>query len=273
MIKITEQPSKYRHLEKMPVEEITEAINEEDKTVAFAIEEALPRINQLISAIVEKLKSGGRIFYVATGSGGRLSVLDVIELPTTFGVPDGIFNAMLAGGIDRLVEALEEKEDDTSEGWKMLQSKNISEKDIVVGISASGTTPFVLAALEECRKNNITTGCIVSNPHSPIAGQADYGVEVITGPEILAGSTRMKCGTAQKMILDMISTTTMTLLGRVEDNRMVNMKLLNNKMLDRSVKMLMEKAAIDDYEKAKELLIKHGSVKKAADFYQEKKFS
>lgn len=273
MIKITEQPSKYRHLEKMPVEEITASINQEDKTVAFAIEKVLPRINQLIIAIVEKLKSGGRVFYVATGSGGRLSVLDVIELPTTFGVSNGIFNVMLAGGIDRLVEALEEKEDDTTEGWKMLESQNISEKDIVVGISASGTTPFVLAALEECRKNNITTGCIVSNPDSPIADQADYSVEVITGPEILAGSTRMKCGTAQKMILDMISTTVMTQLGRVEDNRMVNMKLLNNKMLDRSVKMLMEKAAIDDYEEAKELLINHGSVKKAADFYQETKFS
>lgn len=273
MIKITEQPSKYRHLEKMPVEEITAIFNQEDKTVAFAIEKAMPLLNQLISAIVEKLKSGGRIFYVATGSGGRLSVLDVIELPTTFGVPRGIFNVILAGGIDRLIEALEEKEDDTTEGWKMLQRENVSEKDIVVGISASGTTPFVLAALEACGKNNITTGCIVSNPDSPIADQADYGVEVITGPEILAGSTRMKCGTAQKMILDMISTTVMTLLGRVEDNRMVNMKLLNNKMLDRSVKMLMEKAEINDYEAAKKLLIDHGSVKKAFDFTRTTKFS
>ena len=273
MIKITEQPSKYRHLEKMPVEEITAAINQEDKTVAFAIEKALPRINQLIKAIVEKLKSGGRIFYVATGSGGRLSVLDVIELPTTFGVSKGIFNVILAGGTDRLIEALEEKEDDTAEGWEMLKSQNISEKDIVVGIAASGTTPFVLASLEECHKRNITTGCIVSNPDSPIAEQADYRVEVITGPEILAGSTRMKCGTAQKMILDMISTTVMTQLGRVEDNRMVNMKMLNNKMMDRSVKMLMEKAAMNDYEKAKELLIKHGSVKKALDFTKATKSS
>ena len=273
MIKITEQPSKYRHLEKMPIEEMTATINQEDKKVAFSIEKALPRINQLIIAIVEKLKSGGRIFYVATGSGGRLSVLDVIELPTTFGLSSGVFNVVLAGGMDRLVEALEEKEDDTEEGWTMLNSQNISEKDIVVGISASGTTPFVLAALEECHKRNITTGCIVSNPGSPIAEQADFSVEVITGPEILAGSTRMKCGTAQKMILDMISTTVMTQLGRVEDNRMVNMKMLNKKMMDRSVKMLMEKAAINDYEAAKELLINHGSVKKALDFYQAKKLS
>jgi len=273
MIKITEQPSKYRHLEKMSVEEMTATINQEDKTVAFSIEKALARINQLIIAIVEKLKSGGRIFYVATGSGGRLSVLDVIELPTTFGVSSGVFNVVLAGGMERLVEALEEKEDDTEEGWNMLKSQNISERDIVVGISASGTTPFVLAALEECHKRNIATGCIVSNPDSPIAEQADYSVEVITGPEILAGSTRMKCGTAQKMILDMISTTVMTQLGRVEDNRMVNMKMLNKKMMDRSVKMLMEKAAINDYEAAKELLINHGSVKKATDFYQKTKFS
>ena len=268
MIKITEQPSKYRNLEKMSVEEITANINREDETVALAIKKALPQINQMIQAIVSKLKEGGRMFYVATGSGGRLSVLDVIELPTTFGIEKGIFNAILAGGLDRLVEALEEKEDDINEGWSMLQNENISERDIVVGISASGTTPFVLAALKECRKRNIATGCIVSNPGSPIAEQADFPVEIITGPEILAGSTRMKCGTAQKMILDMISTTVMIQLGRVEDNRMVNMKLLNEKMLDRSVKMLMEKAQIADYEKAKELLLKHGSVKQSMDYFQ-----
>ena len=269
MIKITEQPSKYRNLEKMTVEEITANINREDETVALAIKKALPQINQLIHAIISQLKNGGHMFYVATGSGGRLSVLDVIELPTTFGIEKGIFNVILAGGVDRLVDALEEKEDDTAEGWRMLQHENLSAKDIVVGISASGTTPFVLAALKECRKKNIATGCIVSNPGSPIAAQADFPVEVITGPEILAGSTRMKCGTAQKMILDMISTTVMIQLGRVEDNRMVNMKLLNEKMLDRSVKMLMEKAGIPDYEKAKELLLTHGSVKKSLDHFQE----
>ncbi len=268
MIKITEQPSKYRNLEKMPVEDITANINREDETVAQAIKKALPQINQLINAIVLKLKDGGRLFYVATGSGGRLSVLDVIELPTTFGIEKGIFNVILAGGVDRLVEALEEMEDDTKEGWRMLQNENVSEKDIVVGISASGTTPFVLAALRESHKQNITTGCIVSNPASPIAEQADYPAEIITGPEILAGSTRMKCGTAQKMILDMISTTVMIQLGRVEDNRMVNMKLLNEKMLDRSVKMLMERAGMDDYEKAKEALLKYGSVKKSLDHFQ-----
>jgi N-acetylmuramic acid 6-phosphate etherase len=268
MIKITEQPSKYRNLEQMPVEKITANINQEDETVALSIKKTLPQINQLIHAIVLKLRPGGRIFYVATGSGGRLSVLDVIELPTTFGIPKGIFNVILAGGVDRLVEALEEMEDDTTEGWKMLQNEKVSERDMVVGISASGTTPFVLAAITECHKRNITTGCIVSNPGSPVAEQADFPVEIITGPEILAGSTRMKCGTAQKMILDMISTTVMIQLGRVEDNRMVNMKLLNEKMLDRSVKMLMEKTKIHDYEKAKEMLLQHGSVKQALDYFR-----
>ncbi len=263
MNKITEQPSKYRHLEKMPVEEITANINREDKTVALAVERSLPAINELIRKIVQKLKAGGRLFYVAAGSGGRLSVLDVMELPTTFGIQPGVFNVILAGGVDRLVEALEGMEDDTAAAWKMLQQEKIIEADIVVGISASGTTPFVLAALMECQKRNITTGCIVSNPGSPIAGYAEHKVEVITGPEVLAGSTRMKCGTAQKMILDMISTTVMIQCERVEDNRMVNMKLLNEKMTDRSVRMLMEKTGMEDYSAAKEMLLKNGSVKLA----------
>lgn len=268
MIKITEQPSKYRNLEQMPVEEITANINREDETVALTIKTALPQINQLIHAIVSSLKSGGRIFYVATGSGGRLSVLDVIELPTTFGIQKGVFNVILAGGVDRLVEALEEMEDDIEDGWRMLQNEKVSQKDIVVGIAASGTTPFVLAALKECHNRNIITGCIVSNPGSPIAVHTNFPVEIITGPEILTGSTRMKCGTAQKMILDMISTTVMIQLGRVEDNLMVYMKLDNDKMVDRSVRMLMEKAEIHDYEKAKEMLLKHGSVKQALDYFR-----
>ncbi|MEP7233553.1 MAG: N-acetylmuramic acid 6-phosphate etherase [Ginsengibacter sp.] len=273
MIKITEQPSKYRNLEKMTVEEITDIINREDEIVASAIKIALPEINQLIHAIVSKLKSGGRLFYVATGSGGRLSVLDVIELPTTFGIEKGVFNVILAGGVNRLVEAREEMEDDTTEGWQMLQYENVSGNDIVVGIAASGTTPFVLAALTECHKGNITTACIVSNSNSPIAAQADFPVEVITGPEILAGSTRMKCGTAQKMILDMISTTVMIQLGRVEDNRMIYVKLENEKMIDRSVKMLMEKAPIDEYESAKKMLLKYGSVKHALDHFRKNEVS
>lgn len=265
MTRITEQPSLYRHLEKMSVEELTANINKEDKKVALAIEQSLPQLNKLITAIVDKLQNGGRMFYLGCGSGGRLSVLDVIELPTTYGIAKGVVNAILAGGQEHLIEAPEEKEDDTEAGWAELQAHIISDKDIVVGISASGTTPFVLAALKECRNAGIVTGCIVSNPDSPIASEADFPVEVITGPEFVTGSTRMKCGTAQKMIFDMISTTTMIRLGRVEDNSMVNVLLINDKITDRAVKILMEKAGITDYDKAKAILLQHGSVKKAME--------
>ncbi len=265
MTKITEQPGKYRDLEKKSIQELTASINAEDKTVALAIEKELPKINALIEAIVNKLESGGRLFYLGAGSGGRLSVLDVIELPTTYGVEPGMVDVILAGGKENLVLALEEKEDDTAAGWEMLVEKNISEKDMVLGISASGSTPFVLSALTQCQKNNITTGCIVSNPDSTIAAKANYPVEVITGPEFICGSTRMKCATAQKMLFDMISTTTMIRLGRVEDNRMVNVKLINDKITDRAVKMLMEKSGLSDYDQVKEILLTNGSVKKALD--------
>ena len=265
MSKITEQPSVYRHLETRQVEELTALINKEDASVAKAIEKALPQINQLIHAIVTKLKQGGRMFYLGAGSGGRLSVLDIIELPTTFGVRKGLVNSILAGGIEHLTEAREEMEDNSLEAWEKLRENEISEADIVVGISASGTTPFVLGGLKQCRHFRITTGCIVSNPSSPIAALADFPVEVITGPEFITGSTRMKCGTAQKMIFDMISTTTMIQLQRVEDNQMVNVMLINEKIIDRAVKMLMGKTGVSDYESAKELLLKHGSVKKAVD--------
>ena len=265
MVNITEQPSRHRHLEKKSVGELTSLINSENAVVANAIEQCLPQLNALINEIVKKLINGGRMFYVGAGSGGRLSVLDVIELPTTFGIRKGMINAILAGGVERLAEALEEMEDNYLEGWDRLQEENISRKDIVVGISASGTTPFVLGALEMCKKNKITTGCIVSNPGSPVAAQSDYPVEVITGPEFITGSTRMKCGTAQKMIFDMISTTVMIQLGRVEDNQMVNVMLINKKITDRAVRMLMGKAKINSYDEAKTLLFKHGSVKNAID--------
>ena len=265
MIKITEQPGKNRDLEKKSIAELTAAINAEDKTVAFEIEKSLPQVNALIESVVSHLEAGGRMFYLGAGSGGRLSVLDIIELPTTYGIEPGIVDVILAGGKEYLVQALEDKEDDTKAGWQMLLEKNISNKDMVIGISASGTTPFVLSALMSCKENNVTTGCIVSNPDSPIAQYADFPIEVITGPEFICGSTRMKCATAQKMLFDMISTTTMVRLGRVEDNRMVNVKLINDKIIDRAVKMLMEKSSITDYDKAKALLLGSGSVRKALD--------
>ncbi|MBO9620310.1 MAG: N-acetylmuramic acid 6-phosphate etherase [Niabella sp.] len=264
--RITEQPSAYRHLETKSIQEITHYINTEDKKISTAIELVLPQINTLIEVIVTKIKNGGRLFYVGAGSSGRLSVLDVIELPTTYGTDPELFQVILAGGISRLVEAREEMEDDKNEAWEQLLEKGVTQKDIVVGISASGTTPFVLAALSKCRSEAIDTGCIVSNPDSPIAAQALYPVEVITGPEFITGSTRMKCGTAHKMIFDMISTTTMIRLGRIIDNQMVNVKLINDKITDRAVKMLMDLSNINDYDTAKELLFQHGSVQNALPF-------
>ncbi len=268
MIKITEQPSLYRHLEKMSIEQITKGINTEDASVAKAIEKVLPQVNRLIEQIVIRLSNGGRLFYVGAGSGGRLSVLDVIELPTTYGIEKGLVNVVLAGGVDKLALALEEKEDEKEAGWQELVQYHVTDRDIVIGISASGSTPFVLGALQQCQANGITTGCIVSNPESIIAAYADHPVEVITGPEFVSGSTRMKCGTAQKMLFDMISTTVMIKLGRVQDNRMVNVKLINNKIIDRAVKMLMEKAGIHDYDQAKDILLAKGSVKAAMDSLQ-----
>ncbi|HWK07449.1 MAG TPA: N-acetylmuramic acid 6-phosphate etherase [Puia sp.] len=265
MLKITEQASPYRDLENKSIEDITHVINQEDATVAATIKKSLPQINRLIHSIVDTLKGGGRMFYIGAGSGGRLSVLDVIELPTTYGIPKGLVNTILAGGIEQLAEAREEKEDDPLAGWAELSACDISPKDIVVGISASGTTPFVLGALKSCRQHGVPTGCIVSNPGSPIAAEADFPVEVITGPEFITGSTRMKCGTAQKMIFDMISTTAMIQLGRVEDNQMVNVLLINDKITDRAVKMLMEKSGLTGYDEARELLLSHGSVRKAMD--------
>lgn len=269
-MKITEQPSRHNHLEKKSVEEITALINQEDQTVPLAIKKALPEVNALIKAIVARLKAGGRMFYVGAGSGGRLSVLDVIELPTTYGIEKGRITAVLAGGVDRLAEALEEREDDEEEGWEALQDHQISAQDIVVGISASGTTPFVLSTLEKFRKNGITTGCIVSNPGSPIAAQADFPIEVVTGPEFITGSTRMKSGTAQKMLFDMISTTVMIQLGRVMDNKMVHVRLINNKITDRAVHILMDFAGIDDYEEARALLVSQGSVDAALQYLKKK---
>ena len=265
MERITEQPSKYRHLEKMSVDELIANINKEDQTVALAIEKQLPQISKMITAIEEQLKNGGRMFYLGAGSGGRLSVLDKVELPNTYGIEKGVINVILAGGEENLVLALEEKEDDEDDAWKQMQTFNVSSKDFIVGISASGTTPFVLAGMQKCRENNIPCGCIVGNPDSPLAALADYPVEVVTGPEFVTGSTRMKCGTVQKMLFDMISTTVLIRLGRVEDNRMVNVRLINNKVVDRSVKMLMEKRGLTDYDEAKELIMKFGNVKKAME--------
>jgi len=261
----TEQPSPYRHIEKMPVDEIIAHINDEDKSVALAVEKALPQIEKLINAIADRMLAGGKLFYIGAGTSGRLGILDASECPPTYGVPYNLVQGIIAGGLPALTRAAEFAEDDIKQGWIDLQAHGVSANDFVVGVAASGTTPYVIAALKQCTKNNIDTGCITCNEGSPLAEVADYPVEVITGPEFITGSTRMKSGTAQKMVLNMISTTVMIQLGRVEDNRMVNMQLNNEKLVDRGVKMLLEKTGLDNYEQAKAILLKAGSVKKAIE--------
>lgn len=264
--RITEQPSHYDHLEQMSVEQLTADINNENMTVPAAIGKALPAINRLIEAVEHKLKNGGRLFYVGCGTGGRLATLDTIEVQNTYGTDGTQIQAVFPGGIGCLTQTRESREDDTENSWQQLLDKHVSNNDIVVGVSASGTTPFVLAALRHCRTKGITTGCIVNNPNSPIAAEADYQVEVITGPEFVTGSTRMKAGTSQKLIFDMISTTVQIRLGRVEGNKMVNAKLINNKLIDRAVRIFMERnPQYTNYEEAKALILKAGSVKKAEE--------
>ena len=266
--RVTEQSSHYHHLEKMSVQEILTNINKEDKTVPDAIEKVLPGIEKLVSAIADKMLAGGRLFYMGAGTSGRLGIVDASECPPTFGVPHGLVIGLIAGGDAAIRKAVEFAEDDREQGWKDLQECNITEKDVVVGIAASGSTPYVIGALATCRKHGITTGSISCNPDTPISAEADFPVEVVVGPEFVTGSTRMKSGTAQKLVLNMLTTSVMIQLGRVEDNKMVNMQLSNDKLVDRGVHMLMENIGLPDYEKAKELLLQYGSVKKAAEHYR-----
>ena len=263
--KITEEPSSYRHLEKMSVVELLTNINQEDQKVPLAVGKAIPQIEKLLEAVSDKMIVGGRLFYIGAGTSGRLGVVDASECPPTYGVPYGLVIAVMAGGDKAITTSIEYAEDDREQGWKDLAAFNISDKDVVIGIAASGTTPYVIAALEECRKRGIVTGSISCNPGSPVCAEADFPVEVIVGPEFVTGSTRMKSGTAQKLVLNMISTSAMIQLGRVEDNRMVHMQLSNDKLVDRGVRMLMGRLGLTNYEKAKQLLLQYGSVKKAAE--------
>jgi N-acetylmuramic acid 6-phosphate etherase len=263
--KITEQESVYHHLEKMSVAEILTHINKEDQSVPFAVAKAIPAIEKLTEVISDKMLMGGRLFYIGAGTSGRLAVVDASECPPTYGVPKGLVIAVIAGGEKAITTAIEFAEDDMEQGYKDLLSFKVSPRDVVIGIAASGTTPYVIGALNECRKNGIVTGSISCNPDSPVSAVADFPIEVVVGPEFVTGSTRMKSGTAQKLVLNMISTTVMIQLGRVEDNKMVNMQLTNEKLVDRGVKMLMERLKLNDYDKTKQLLLQHGSVKKAAE--------
>jgi N-acetylmuramic acid 6-phosphate etherase len=263
--KVTEQESNYRHLDKMNITEILTHINEEDKTVPFAVEKALPQIEKLVAVICDKMLAGGRLFYMGAGTSGRLGILDASEVPPTYGMPFGLVIGLIAGGERAIQRPVEMAEDSWEQGWLDLQEHQVSDKDVVIGIAASGTTPYVIGALNECRKNHIITGSIACNEGSPLAAAADYPIEVVVGPEFVTGSTRMKSGTAQKLVLNMISTAVMIQIGRVEDNKMVNMQLSNSKLVDRGTKMVMDQTGITEYDEAKELLLRFGSVKKAVD--------
>jgi N-acetylmuramic acid 6-phosphate etherase len=271
-IRITETDSPYRHLEEMTISELLLNINTEDQKVAALITPVIPQISALIAAAADKMLAGGRLFYVGAGTSGRLGVLDASECPATFGVPAELVTGIIAGGNVALTQPVEFAEDSAGQGWTDLQLNNISVNDVVIGISASGTTPYVEQALKKCRENGILTGSITANPGSLVSKDSDYPVEIVTGPEFITGSTRMKAGTMQKMVLNMISTSLMIRLGRVDDNKMVNMQLTNEKLVDRGTRMVMEKLGLTDYEKAKEMLLIHGSVKKTIEDATRKKF-
>lgn len=266
-VKITEQSSLHDNLEEKSVLEILTDINEEDQKVALAVQKTIPQIEKLVSKIIPRMEQGGRIFYMGAGTSGRLGVLDASEIPPTFGMPPTLVIGLIAGGDTALRNPVEKAEDNMDAGWKELQNLDINDKDTVIGIAASGTTPYVIGALREARKNGILTASISSNPDSPIAQEAEIAIEMIVGPEYVTGSSRMKSGTGQKMILNMITTTTMIKLGRVKGNRMVNMQLSNAKLVDRGTRMVSEELGLD-YEQANRLLLLHGSVKKAVDAYR-----
>jgi len=262
--RITEQPSNYRHLEHMTVTELLNNINREDKSVPLAVEKAIPQISALVEIIVEKMKAGGRLFYIGAGTSGRLGILDASECPPTYGVPFDLVIGLIAGGDTAIRKSVEHAEDDPKQAWLDLQQHHISEKDVVIGIAASGTTPYVIYGLEDCNKNGITTGCITCNPGSPLEEKAKYPIVAVVGPEFVTGSTRMKSGTAQKLILNMISTSVMIRLGKVRDNKMVDMKMSNTKLKDRGARMIVQKLNVS-YEEATELLKKYGSVREVLD--------
>ena len=266
MKKITESDSNYDGLEKMSVSDLLLNINREDKKVALSVAAQIPQIEKLINAIVLQMKNGGRLFYLGAGTSGRLGIVDASECPPTFGVDHGLVVGLMAGGDKAMRKAVEFAEDSSSLGWEDLKTHNITSRDVVIGIAASGTTPYVIGALKKCQEEKIITGCIVCNEGSPVSEVSDYPVEVVVGPEFVTGSTRMKSGTAQKLVLNMISTSVMIKLGKVKGNKMVDMQLSNNKLVDRGTKMIMKETGVD-YETAHSLLEKYGSVRNAVNNY------
>ena len=261
---VTEKDSHYNNLEKMTVSEILTNINREDQTVADAVKKAIPQLEKLVTITAERMKNGGRLFYIGAGTSGRLGVVDASECPPTYGVPFDWVVGIIAGGDGAIRKAVEFAEDDAEQAWKDLQEYNICDKDVLVGIAASGTTPYVIGGLQTANKNGVVTGCIVCNEGGPVAAAAQYPVEIVTGPEFVTGSTRMKAGTAQKLALNMLSTSVMIQLGRVIGNKMVDMQLSNNKLIDRGTNMVMQATGLDE-QTAANLLEKYGSVRRAID--------
>lgn len=265
--KVTEHPSHYDNLENMSVGDLLTNINKEDRGVPIAVSKAIPQIEPVVELIVKRMELGGRLFYLGAGTSGRLGILDASECPPTFGVPHDWVIGLIAGGDSAIRKAVENAEDDLAQGWKDLEEYQISPLDFVVGIAASGSTPYVVGALEACRERNISTACITCNPGSPVAQAAEYPIEVLVGPEFVTGSTRMKSGTAQKLVLNMISTATMIRLQRVKGNRMVDMQLSNNKLVERGAKMIAEHLGCK-FDRAKSLLLQHGSVRKVFEAHE-----
>lgn len=264
--KITESESLYDNLDQMSVRELLEGINNEDRKVAIAVGREIPKIEKLVTRIVERMRRGGRLFYIGAGTSGRLGVLDASEIPPTYGMPNTLVIGLIAGGDRALRNPVESAEDDLDKAWEELQQYHINTNDTLVGIAASGTTPYVIGALRKARSEGILTASISCNPDSPMAAEAEIAIEPVVGPEFVTGSTRMKSGTAQKMVLNMITTSTMIKLGRVKGNRMVNMQLTNQKLVDRGTRMIMEELRLD-YEQSKNLLLLHDSVREAIDSY------
>ena len=260
-IKTTEQDSQYDHLEDMSISEILNHINNEDQTVPMAVNSALAQIEKLVEQVVHKLKSGGRLFYIGAGTSGRLGILDASECPPTFGVSHDLVIGLIAGGDSAIRKAVEFAEDSTEQGWRDLRNYKVDSNDVVIGIAASGTTPYVVSALEACNNNDIITGGITCNRNSPLAKSAKFPIEIVVGPEFVTGSSRMKAGTAQKLVLNMITTSTMIQLGRVKGNKMVDMQLSNNKLVERGIKMIMDEFDLNR-QQAMDLLNKYGSVRK-----------
>ena len=266
-MKVTEQSSLYSNLDTMSTADLLKNMNNEDKKVPYAVENCIPQIEKLVDGIVERMKKGGRLFYLGAGTSGRLGILDASEIPPTYGAPFDLIIGLIAGGDTAIRKAVENAEDDMEQGWKDMQPYHVGQNDVVVGIAASGSTPYVIGAVREARKRGILTACITCNPDAAIAKEADISIVAVVGPEFVTGSTRMKSGTAQKLILNMISTSAMIKMGHVKGNKMVDMQLSNAKLVDRGTRMIMDETKISDYEYAKSLLLKYGSVRSAVDSY------